>query len=224
MAPRRAARFVLLVSACAAAAFSQSTATPPYSLFEYSTLTGSGNTITASWVPIVTATGTTIYKDITLQFDVDSAGNLTLAPGFPQVTPSPALNVANFQAGKYVGLNTYCPSGQATITVSGPGVAPGGATEWSLGASCSYSYPSSATWYVGNIANNPLAARIKNAGITSTAWSYGIGSGYNVYGHWAAGSLLGFSQTGNAITIATFTSGGVDHNTPIDQITYTLAP
>jgi hypothetical protein len=233
---RGSARAILLAAlstvACTVAIHAQTletetaaTPTPPYSLFEYSVLTGTGNTITATWLPVITSTGQTIYENVTLQFDVDSKGNLTISPGYPQVIQSPPSLTSSFRAGKYLGPNAYCPSSQATVNVSGPGIAPGGATEWSLAVAntCAETYPSSATWYVGPIANNPWASRLKAAGITSTAWSYGIGTGYNFNGHWAPGTLIGVSQTGNAITFVSFTASGADHNTPVDQITYILS-
>ena len=66
-------------------------------------------------------------------------------------------------------------------------------------------YPSSATWYVGPIANSPLAARLKAAGITSTAWSYGVTGGEACYNNWPDNTLIGLSQTGNKLTIVSFT-------------------
>lgn len=222
---RRAVRLAVFVlasaAACAVVAHAQ---TPPYALFQYSTLTGSGNTVVATWVPVVTAKGT-IYKDITLLFDVDSAGNLTLAPGYPEVVASPALTVSSFKAGKYVGPSTIL-NGQATITVSGPGVTSGGATEWSLAAApgaANCTYPTTFTWYVGSLATNPLAARLKAAGITSTAWYYGVGTGV-CYNDWYTNILIGISQVGNTLTIVSFTNNTGDHNEPVDQITYTLVP
>jgi hypothetical protein len=159
-------------AACVVAARAQ---TPPYSLFEYSTLTGSGDKVTATWVPVVTSKGT-VFKDIALLFEVDSSGNLTLAPGYPQVVPSPAPVVSSFKAGKYAGpASVY--HGDFVIVVAGPGVSAGGATEWTLTAPTGvdiYTYPGSGTWYVGPLATHPLAARLKAAGITSTAWSYGV--------------------------------------------------
>ncbi len=113
------------------AASIEAATTTPYSLFQYSTLTGSTNTITATWVPVVTSTGATIYKNVTLLFDVDSSGNLTIAPGYPQVLAAPSPIIGNFKAGKYVGPSTI-GSGNMIINVSGPGVTTGGATEWSL--------------------------------------------------------------------------------------------
>jgi hypothetical protein len=199
---------------------------PPYAQFTNSTLTSSVNTITASWVPVVTATATT-YQNVTIVFNVDASGNLTIAPGYPQIVAAPSIVVSNFEAGTYVGPNSVL-GGNALVNVSGPGVTNGGATEWSLGVAPGGSgctYPTSATWYVGKLANNPLYSRIKAAGITSTAWSYGIiGSDQCTIdgGLWNTGALIGLSQTGNTITIVSFTGNGTDHNVPLDQITYTV--
>ena len=208
----------------------QPAAQPPYALFEHSALTGSGDTITASWIPIVTAAGTTLHKNLTLQFNVDAAGNLTLAPGYPQVVPAPVVLVSSFKAGNYVGPNGVA-NGKALVAVSGPGVIQGGSTEWSLTTSpgaYAYTYPASATWYVGALGSSPLATRLQAAKITSTAWSYGVvGSApWTVDGgKWFTNSLIGVSQIGSTITIVDFTdNNAVDHNTPVDQITYTLLP
>lgn len=199
-------------------------ATPPYALFQYSTLTGSGNTITATWIPVVTSNGTT-YKDVTIQFDVDSKGNLTIAAGYPQVVAAPTPLTSSFVAGTYGGP-TAIYGGGMVITVSGPGIAPGGATEWSLASSASektnLTYPNSATWYVGPIASSPIAARLSKAGITSTAWYYGVGGSLDGE-PWAANSLLGFSQVGKALTIVSFTDGTGDHSLPVGQVTYILS-
>jgi hypothetical protein len=73
---------------------------------------------------------------------------------------------------------------------------------------------------VGPIANNPYAAQIKAAGITSTAWSYGIST--SNYGRWGVATLIGVSQIGNTLTIVSFYS--VTNGVPYDQITYTLTP
>jgi hypothetical protein len=145
-------------------------------LFQYSSLTGSGNTITATQVPVAAASGSTMYVNLSIQFDVDSSGNLTLSPGFPQISPSPSLIVSSFTAGRYTGPSTIY-SGGAIVNISGPGVTDGGASQWSSAAAASANqctYPGTATWYVGPIANSPYVTRLKSAGITSTAWSYGV--------------------------------------------------
>ena len=232
-AARLTTTFVIVVfaSACVARAQSQ----PPSVMFQNSTLTGSGNTINATRVPVAISSSLTVYVDITMKFDVDSNGNLTVSAGHPQIAPSPTLLTGSFVAGKYVGPSTKF-NGKGYITVSGPGVSDGGATAWSFMTSSGAdtgTYPVNGTWYVGPIANSPLADRLKKAGITSTAWSYGVSSGgapygSSGYGRWSGGTLIGVSQTGNAITIASFESSCSpncpDSSAPQDQVTFTLVP
>lgn len=219
------ARLVLAFAAWALVTGAQ-TATTPTAMFQYAMLTGTGNTINATQVPVVTSSGVTVYVNLAMQFDVDANGNLTLSSGFPQITQAPTLITAGFMTGRYVGPSTLY-GGKALVTVSGPGVTDGGATEWSLSAATgadACTSPGSAYWYVGPIANNPLAARLSKAGITSTAWSYGVGTAACFTYTWAPNTLIGVSQTGNSIAIASFTKNGIDSNVPVDQITYTLAP
>lgn len=203
---------------------------PPYALFDQAILTGSGNTITATQIPVVTGSGAVVYLNAKLQFNVDSSGNLTIASGYPQVSQAPTLLTSGFKAGTYVGPSNVA-GGKAIITVTGPGVTDGGATMWSLssaaGASSS-TYPITGTWYVGPIANNPNAARLSKAGITSTAFSYGTVGGA-VTGvnqcSWSDNGLIGASQVGNTLTLVAFSGSGCsDSSTPLDQITYTLMP
>jgi hypothetical protein len=198
----------------------------PYALFQYSTLTGSGNTINATQIPVIAADGSTIYMNMTLQFDVDPSGNLTVSAGYPLLIMAPTPSVSSFQVGTYVGPGTILGGGMK-IAVNGPGVTDGGATEWTLAAAANANgctYPASATWYVGPIVANPLAVRIQNAGITSTAWSYGLASSQcTINGaSWDANTLIGVSQAGNSITIVSFTKYGTDYPYYVDQITYTL--
>jgi hypothetical protein len=183
-------------------------------------------------VPVVNSSGQTIYQDITLQFDSDSDGNLTLTAGYPIITPSPNLLVSSFQAGKYTGPKNVA-NGKAAIAVAGPGVSTGGSTVWSSNLtndSDPCAYPGSATWYVGPSDSDSLAARLKKVGITSTAWMYGVsGAGIasscgSQFFNWGNGSIIGVSQVGNTITFASFTKNSFDQSSPIDQITYTLAP
>jgi len=181
---------------------------------------------------VINSSGQTIYQDITLQFDADSDGNLTLTAGYPMVTPSPNLLVSSFQAGRYAGPRSAA-NGKAGVTISGPGISTGGSTAWSLASNSDAdpcTYPGSATWYVGPAENNPLAARIKKANITSTAWTFGIagnGIAFSCGGSlsfaWGNGAIVGVSQTGNTITFASFTNNSFDQASPVDQITYTLA-
>lgn len=200
--------------------------TPPYALFQYASLTGTGNTITATQIPVVTTTGVTVYENLTIQFNVDANGNLTISPGFPQAIPAPTLLTSGFKAGTYAGPSTVL-GGKALITVSGPGVTDGGATEWTLSAAAGAdpcTYPYSANWYSGSLANNPYAPWLKSSSITSTAWSYGVGTATQtpcVNPNWS-NALIGASQAGNTITIVSFGSNEGNYSAPVGQITYTL--
>jgi hypothetical protein len=209
---------VIFVATSVVAAQAQ---TPPYALLQNSTLTGSGNVVNVTQLPVVKADGTIVYWNVVVQFDVAADGTLTVAAGYPQVTPAPQPTISNFLAGSYAGPSTDV---NFLLTVSGPGVTVGGSTEWSLAAASGAAecqYPTTATWYVGPIKTSPLAARLKKAKITSTAWSYGVGSSICGPGsNWGTNSLLGFSQTNGAVTIVSFTHNSVASPEPVDQITY----
>ena len=201
------------------------TAITPYAEFQYATITATTNTLNATLLPVVLSNGSLVYKNLTIPFKVteDSKGNITITAGTITVVNSPETQINGFIAGNYVGPGGG--NGQL-ITLSSPGVTASGATEWSVAQSAGATgctYPITATFYVGPIASNPLYPRLKKAGITSTAYSYGIlgeqpcGSGW-----WDTGTILGFAQTGNTLTIVSFTLfGNEDQNTPGDQITYT---
>src|ERR1700743_2689755 len=119
-------RLCALLMVSIGCAFAQA---PPYALLQYSTLTGSGNTITATQVPLVIANGVTVYVNLTLQFAVDSNGNVTLVPGYPQEIPAPTIISNDFKAGTYVGPSTIL-SGGMIVAAAGPGATGGGATGW----------------------------------------------------------------------------------------------
>jgi len=201
-----------------------------YAQFQYAAITGSNNALNVSMLPVVTPTGT-VYKNLTLQVTADSKGNLTV--GTPSVVNAQQILASTFKAGKYYGPSSV-NDGKNVITVTGPGVVTGGNTVWSLTSTADpteCTYPASATWYVGppTSTNNPAYARLKKAGITSTAYSYGTAgntsnsSTCNPNDAWSGGTLIGVSQTGNSITITSFsTLGFSDSATPKDQITYTL--
>jgi hypothetical protein len=229
---------MILTAACAVVVHAQSgtpapASTIPATQLQYATVTGSGNSIIASRVPVLNSKGQVIYQDITIQFDVDQDGNVTLTSGYPTMALSPNVQTAAFQPGKYIGPSSIL-KGNSVVTVSGPGVSPSGATQWSLTTppgSDSCTRPTSATWYTGgSTEGSPFAARLKYAGITSTAWSYGIigtaSTGCSSSSHWDAGVLIGASQIGNTLTLVSFSNCGgcSDSSTPVDQITYTLMP
>jgi len=197
-----------------------------------STIVGTDGTITATDVPVETSTGSLVYKDVVIQLNATTNGNLTLAPGYPKIMNAiePILN--NFVAGNYTAPSSI--GSKLLVTVNGPGVGSGGTTVWSLapasGANCG-TYPASAAWYTGPIASNPLSARIKKAGITSSFYSYGLvgvsppcaADGYNDF---VGGTLIGVSQVEGSLTIVSFSygNGAGDSATPVAEITYTLLP
>ncbi len=186
-----------------------------------STIIGTNSTLTATRVPIVTSSGI-VYQDLTISLAVGSNGNLKVSKTTAILSPTP--DVGNFVAGAYQGSGGAADN---QITVSGPGVTSGGATEWSValtpGASNdSGSHLTSGTFYVGPVASNPLYNRIVDAKITNTtAYSFGLSGGGN--NGFASGFLLGFAQTGNTLTVVNFTNGSGDSSVPLMQYTYTLA-
>jgi hypothetical protein len=206
-------------------------ATPAeYAEFQYATLTGTNNTINATMVPVVTPTGT-VYKNITFAVKVAANGAITLVSGTPTVVAAPSVLATAFKTGPYVGPSNVNGGGNE-ITVSGPGIVVGGTSVWSLTASAganACTYPASATWWVGppTSQGNPNYYRLQKLGITSSAYSYGTVGGSTSSscsnGNWDSGALIGVSQTGSQLTIASFTSlGSFDQSHPLDQITYTF--
>jgi hypothetical protein len=205
------------------------TTTLPYAEVQYATLTGTTNTISLTMLPVVLPNGTIDYENVTvpLTATVNSTGVVTITAGTPKVVAAPVSTTARFVAGPYGG-----PGGGSNqlITVIGPGVTAGGATMWSVtgtAGATGCTWPSSATFYVGPLTSNPEYPRLKKAGITSTAYSYGIMGGQSCGSGgdwWTGGNIVGFSQTASALTIVSFTYGGsdgTDQATPGDQITYT---
>ncbi|MBV8737264.1 MAG: hypothetical protein JO007_08400 [Alphaproteobacteria bacterium] len=195
------------------------------------TITGSGDVVTATRIPVQAADGSILYSDATITFAIASDGKTLV---LQQVSIQPSLNliISNFQAGTYAspagGSNTW------TNLLSGPGIGPAGTTAWSFsangGSTPQCAYPYSATWYTGPISSNPFASRITAAGITSADYSYGVAGSIvqactiTANDSFNNGDLIGATQTGNSLTIVSFTFDGKDYPTPVSQITYTLSP
>jgi hypothetical protein len=195
--------------------------------FQYGTLTATTNTINATEVPITTASGTLLYENLTIPFSVsqDSEGRYHVVAGSIVSVPSPMTQIEGFIAGNYAG------PGSATaqlITLSAPGVTSNGATQWSVAqtpGATACTWPQTATFYVGPVEDNPNYSSIQKAEIATANYNYSYGvegdqscSDY----YWGPGAILGFSQTGNALTIVSFYSAGANYGTPQDQITYQL--
>jgi hypothetical protein len=221
-------RAAVLIGLSTCAAGSALGATPTI-YTEDATITGAGDVVTATRIPVQTSTGSILYYDVTTTFGVTSAGALSVLS--TTIAPAASPIISNFQAGTYAS-----PAGGYTWTdrLSGPNVGSGGTTVWGFSASggaypaCSYPY--TATWYTGPISSNPLASRITAAGITSTDYSYGVTGAIvevcsSAANDFNINALIGASQTGNSLTIVSFTDGsGKDHSTPVAEITYTLSP
>ncbi len=194
---------------------------------DYSNVIATGSSIFLNRLPIQLPSGTIIYKDVTIQLNSDSTGLVSDVSPIVQAT-SPNLLSANFRAGTYV-LPSITSSGFA---MTGPGAVPGSVmTKWEVNATPTKSQycGSPAVFYAGPLSAHPSTTRLKAAGITSTEYSYGIigaGAGCSSYSgaSFLTGALVGFSQSGSLLTIASFTtySDGKDHNVPVQSITYRL--
>jgi hypothetical protein len=199
----------------------------PYAEVQSSTLSGSTNVINLTMVPVVLANGSIAYKNVTVPLEVteNAAGVVTITSGTVTAVASTPGPVNGFKAGTYYGPASSATTPTQAFVLAGPGTTTGGSTEWSLAVSptakgCTYPY--SATFYVASsLTSNPLYARLKAAGITSTGYSYGILGTYSCEnGWWSSGAIVGFSQIGNTVSIVSF-SNGTDHSTPGTQITFT---
>ena len=200
-----------------------------YAEFQSATLSGANNTINVTMLPVILGNGDVVYKNLALQVNVNpTTGAITVAGGYPKVTAAPTTLISGFKAGDYVGPGGKSSQATQLLTLIGPGVASGGATEWSTTTSpgaTGCTYPTTATFYDGPISRSPWSARLKAAGITLSNYSYGVMGNQTCSGGgnwWDAGALLGFSQTGNALTIVSFTyAADEDQSTPGAQITFT---
>ena len=164
------------------------------------TISASAATISGQYLPVVTS-GNPRYYDFTTTVTVDASGMPSATTVF---SPSLKLLFSRLKAGNYVYSNACC-----TATLSGPGIGPGGTTEWTWAAN---GYPYNAAFYVGPASEGPLSTRIKKAGITTRDYSFGL-AGYGG-GNFAAGCLLGIAQTAGALTIVSFSNSGCTQDFP----------
>jgi hypothetical protein len=154
-------------------------------------------------------------------------GSEPLSATSPDAVATPAASLCgSFKFGKYIGPTTL---GKFIIIVGGPANSAGSLGSTAGPGADPKTYPSSASWYDGPIANSPVAPRLKKQGITSTALCYGVANGGNdaaasVHYKWAPGTLIGVGQAGDSVTFYSFTDGygATDHSAPVDTITYTL--
>ncbi len=182
-------------------------AATPRAKFDSALVTGSTDRISVTRVPVVDSAGKTAYKDVTIDFEVDEAGTLMLAPFSPTIEAAPSLVTSGFKAGNYKDTrgNTY--------KLAGPSVVPGTTrTMWSLSLAVATSDASffSMNWTTGPIAGHPNQSSLTARNITSTAFSWGIvGDGHAAISYfpfygWNYGEVVGAAQVGNQLVLHLF--------------------
>jgi hypothetical protein len=222
-----AATAVGLVSAYAPA----SLGVEPAIFMQSATISGAGNALTLGRVPVKDANGKITYKDISMLFTVDNAGNVTLDPQSVSITSSPPLNAGTFKPGHYRGYkacNEADCKGDFTV---GTGGGNGGRISGSIqrinifqgAGSADISDVFNASWTSGPINGHPDEAKLKAAGITSTAYSWGVmgtAGAFTKGSGWRAGDIIGAIQTGNQLTLVNFG----DDNKSDASLTFDLCP
>ena len=193
-------------------------AVPATFLEQSSSITGASDTLKISRLPVRPATGPIQYYDVEFKLQVDATGAPVLAPSSPVIGLSPSLLSAAFKAGKYKD-----PSGNV-YTVTGPGAAAGGRTNWTLlltkkGTACP-TCTFDANWTTGPILGHPLEVKIKAQAITVSAYSYGTvqnaGSGGYLYYCSYYNRIVGYVQVGNNLVLHGFCNG---NNVESGQVT-----
>ncbi len=116
------------------------------------------------------------------------------------------------------------------FVLTGPGVGQG-VTVWNIATANGYNAdttPPNVAFWVGSLANSPIAARLNAAKITSANWSYGtMGFQSGNYGSgctWRTNGILDSARLVIRLrsqTLQTLVEAG-DQSTPVDQFVYTL--
>jgi hypothetical protein len=179
-------------------------------------ISGAGNTVNMSRVPVRTSTGSILYKDIVIKFDVGATGTVALSAGFPTVTSSVALSTGNFRAGNYKDTLGH------VYGVQGPAALSGGRTKWTLawvppaGKTGSFNL----TWATGAVTGHPFEGVLKRYGITASTYSWGLvgqeatgtaGWVNPPFGGWATDYAFGAWQTGDQLELHVFGTGSTEY-------------
>ena len=217
---RRTTFLFPILLACAAPAVAWAQSVPS---LQDSSVTGYGSTVTINRLPISTSSGY-VFKDVTITLTTtDGQGTLAGGAVVTQALSVP-LSTSNIVAGTYgLSIATY-----QQVLVSGPAaIGKGTEAKWTITPAAVYSgpYPCGAPseFYTGPFNANPLYPRLKAAKINDTEYSYGvIGSGTGCGSPFAPGAIIGVSQVGNQLQIATFTNNGQDQSTPVTSYVYGL--
>jgi hypothetical protein len=198
-------------------------AATPTIFMQSATINGAADAVTLTRVPVQNAAGTIIYKDISMFFDVDSLGNVTLPPALVKITPSPTINVGAFKPGTYNGYSINGCTNDHTFKVGSPGVGSGGRISGSIQRIEFGCGIFNASWTSGPIAGHPLEVQLKAAGITSTAYNWGIMGTADLstqQSGWIAGDIVGVVQTGNQLSLVNFKNKNIAKT----SLTFTLCP
>ena len=193
----------------------------PRAFLQLGAPSGVENRMSITRVPVSDKNGTIKYYDVSLVFNVDSAGRLTLNTGATKVTASPNVAVGAFKPGIYQGGRFVCDE----YTVGAPGIVGGGRVAGSIAdKNCGLGYLSfSASWVTGPIAGHPNEAALRAAGITYQGYSWGIvgdvGDDWPEIG-WDPGDLIGVVQSGQQLVIHNFG----DDKEEDSSIAFTLCP
>ena len=187
---------------------------------EDATIVGKGGQLSIVRLPIE-INGQTVYRDITLDLKVNAKGDVSIftnatqpsggvAPAVAAVAAAPVIVskpsappvVQNYRSG------TYRAADGTAYHLANHGVPYGGELpEWQLTViGTGGRVLDSATWYDGAIDKSPLRKRLRNAGISSEAMSWGAtdsgsGTGFD------DGALIGVAAAGNVLTIYSFHKG-----------------
>jgi hypothetical protein len=167
-------------------------------LFQWAVAHGVENRATFDRVPVVAGNGSTKYYDVLLAFNVDAGGKLTLNPTASRIALSPTVLVGAFKPGEYE--NDGC-----RFVVGAPGLTADGRAIGSIGLD-EFCGEFNATWVSGPIAGHPNEAALRAAGISSTAFSWGVMGDETGRSNWSSGDLIGVAQSGSNLTIVNFGS------------------
>jgi len=194
------ARFSSLAVA-AAVVVSSATATLADSFFfDDSTVSASGQQMTVTRLPVRKPDGTVVYRDVTLNFVVNSAGQVVVKSSKTINSPPQIVFNGKFEAGKY-----YLTAMKDNVyDIVGPQIGVAGRAMWSIrldGVTVVRIYP-------GPVKGHPYEAEIKKSGVKSDL-AYGVtednfGSGFSISHNIPPNSLIGAQYGNGEITISDF--------------------
>lgn len=191
----------------------------PRAFFQWGTANGVENRLSISRVPVTDGRGGVKYYDVSLVFNVDNTGRLTLNTGASRITASPNVAVGAFRPGKYYGGRFNCDE----FIVGAPGVVQGGRISGSIADDgCLLGDLSfNASWVAGPITGHPNEGALRAAGITYQGYSWGlvgeVGYDWDASG-WNPGDLIGVVQSGQQLILHNFG----DDNREDTSVVFTL--